>query len=177
MKIILRLDAGDMLLKHETPIGPAETAEDLFHRLAPLGADLLIETLKGLEDSSLTPQPQSADQVTFAPILKREDGEVDWNLTAPEIYNRLRGFEPWPGIHTYFRGRRLRIHQALPLCEAVTPPGTVSASDGQLHVGCGGASALAVEEVQPEGKKRMAASDFVRGYRPEEGETLGKSKK
>ena len=176
MKVVFKLDAGDMLLKRETPIGLDETAEQLSERLAPVGAALLIETLKGLTDGSIIPEPQNEDKVTLAPILKREDGEIDWSLTAPRIYDRLRGFTPWPGIYTYFRGRRLRIHRARPLDKSGPAPGRVSTSECRLRVGCGGSSVLAVDEVQPEGKRRIDASDFVRGYRPEEGELLGESR-
>ena len=123
MKIFFKLDAGDMLLKREMPIGLDETAEQLGERLAPVGASLLIETLKGLADGAIIPEPQNEDEVTLAPILKREDGEVDWGLTAPRIYDRLRGFTPWPGIYTYFRGRRLQIHRVRPLDKSGPAPG------------------------------------------------------
>jgi len=176
MGLVFKLDAGDMLLKCATPIGSEETAEELFERLAPMGADLLIETLVGLEAESIVAEPQNEDEVSFASILKREDGEIDWNLAASRIYDRLRGFTPWPGIYTYFRGRRLQIHRARAIAESGQEPGRVSTHDGLLRVGCGESSSLAIEEVQPEGKKRMAASDFVRGYRPEEGELLGERK-
>ena len=173
MKVVFKLDAGDMLLKSETPIGLDETAEQLSERLAPIGASLLIETLEGLADGAIIPEPQKEDEVTLAPILKRKDGEIDWGLTAIRIYDRLRGFTPWPGIHTYFRGRRLQIHRARPLDRSGPEPGRITTWEGRLHVGCGGSSLLAVGEVQPEGKRRIDASDFVRGYRPEEGERLG----
>lgn len=176
MKLVFKLDAGDMLLECETPIGSEETAEELFERLAPMGAKLLIETLAGLEAGSIVAEPQNEGEVSFAPILKREDGEIDWNLAASRIYDRLRGFTPWPGIYTYFRGRRLQIHRAQAIDKAGQEPGSVSTQDGLLRVGCGESSSLAIEEVQPEGKKRIAASDFVRGYRPEEGEFLGERK-
>jgi len=175
MKLVFKLDAGDMLLKCDTPIGPEETAEQLFKRLAPMGAELLIETLAGLEAGNIVAEPQKEDEATFAPILKREEGEIDWNLEASRIYDRLRGFTPWPGVYTYFRDRRLQIHRAQAL-EAGQGPGRVSTQGGRLRVGCGESSSLAVDEVQTEGKKRIAASDFVRGYRPEEGELLGERK-
>jgi len=177
MRLIFKLDAGDMLLQCATPIGPAETAQELLDRLAPIGAGLLVETLAGLEAGSITPRPQAEEEATYAPILKRADGEIDWNLPASRIYNRLRGFTPWPGIYTYFRGRRLEIHRARPLDQAGPPPGAVATTGGQLGVGCGEASMLALDDLQPEGKKRMAAADFVRGYRPQEGEVLGENKK
>jgi len=176
MKLVFKLDAGDMLLKCDTPIGPEETAEQLFERLAPMGAELLIETLAGLEAGNIVAEPQKEDEATFAPILKREEGEIDWNLEASRIYDRLRGFTPWPGVYTYFRDRRLQIHRAQALDEAGQGPGRVSTQGGRLRVGCGESSSLAVDEVQTEGKKRIAASDFVRGYRPEEGELLGERK-
>jgi methionyl-tRNA formyltransferase len=176
MKLVFKLDAGDMLLKCDTPIGPEETAEQLFKRLAPMGAELLIETLAGLEAGNIVAEPQKEDEATFAPILKREEGEIDWNLEASRIYDRLRGFTPWPGVYTYFRDRRLQIHRAQALDEAGQGPGRVSTQGGRLRVGCGESSSLAVDEVQTEGKKRIAASDFVRGYRPEEGELLGERK-
>ncbi|HUG80407.1 MAG TPA: methionyl-tRNA formyltransferase [Bryobacterales bacterium] len=175
MRLIFKLDAGDMLLQHATPIGPTETAQDLLARLAPIGAGLLVETLAGLEAGLITPRPQAEQEATYAPILKRADGEIDWNLPASRIYNRLRGFTPWPGIYTYFRGRRLEIHRARPLDQAAPPPGAVATTGGQLAVGCGEASMLALDDLQPEGKKRMAAADFVRGYRPQEGEVLGEN--
>jgi methionyl-tRNA formyltransferase len=177
MHIIFKLDAGDMLLKRETPIGPHETAQDLFERLAPIGAGLLAETLEGLECGSITPRPQVEEEASFAPILKREDGQVDWNLPAAQIHNRLRGFTPWPGIYTYFRGRRIGIHRARPLHQAGPLPGVADTAGGQLRIGCEQGSMLAVDDVQPEGKKRMAAADFVRGYRPRDGETLGDNRK
>jgi len=176
MKLVFKLDAGDMLLKCDTLIGPEETAEQLFERLAPMGAELLIETLAGLEAGNIVAEPQKEDEATFAPILKREEGEIDWNLEASRIYDRLRGFTPWPGVYTYFRDRRLQIHRAQALDEAGQGPGRVSTQGGRLRVGCGESSSLAVDEVQTEGKKRIAASDFVRGYRPEEGELLGERK-
>lgn len=172
MRIERRLDTGDMLLRRETAIGPVETAPELAERLAPMGAGLLIETLDGLAAGTVTPEKQDEAQATYAPILKREDGLIDWQRPAEEIFNRIRGFDPWPGAYTGFRGKRLHVRRARPLSGADLPPGTISTRDG-FRAGCGGGTALEFEELQIEGKQRVAAEDFLRGYRPAEGEGLG----
>ena len=177
MLIEERLDAGDMLLERETPIGPDETAVDLAARLAPMGADLAIETLAGLQDGLITPRKQNDAEATLAPILKREDGKIDWGLPAGQIFNRVRGFVPWPGSYTSFRGKRLHIHRARPHASpraGDSPgPGLISASGDEVRVCCGEGTILQIEEVQMEGKKRMAAADFLHGRQPRENERLG----
>jgi methionyl-tRNA formyltransferase len=174
MCIEKRLDAGDILLRRETVIGPAETAPELAGRLAPMGAELLIETLDGLAAGSITPEKQNEAEATYAPILKRDDGWIDWLRPAPEIFNRIRGFDPWPGAYTTFRGKRLHVRRARPLSGASLPPGAVSTREG-FRAGCGGGTALQLEELQLEGKQRISAADFVRGYRPAENELLGET--
>jgi methionyl-tRNA formyltransferase len=176
MRIEKRLDAGDVLLRRETAIGPSETAPELAERLAPLGAELLIETLEGLAARTITPEKQDEAEATYAPILKREDGWIDWQRPAPEIFNRIRGFDPWPGAYTSFRGKRLHIRRAHPLTGVALAPGRVSAKDG-FRAGCGGGTALQLDELQIEGKQRVAADDFVHGYRPAEDEVLGEVRK
>ena len=163
MKLARALDAGDILLARETEIGPHETASELNGRLAPIGAQLLIETLGGLEAGTLRPQPQDAAAATKAPLIRREDGLVDWTLPARAIYDRLRGFDPWPGIYSFFRGKRLRILSALPHVQVAIRPGHMLVADGQLWVGCG-EGCLALDQVQLEGRKRVSAADFVRGF-------------
>ena len=113
MQIVKKLDAGDVLGVKETAIGDDEYAPELADRLAEMGAGLLIETLQRLEQDAITPQPQDDAASTYAPIMTREDGLVDWNLPAREINNRVRGFSPWPGAYTFFRGKRFHIHRAL----------------------------------------------------------------
>jgi methionyl-tRNA formyltransferase len=174
MRVEKRLDAGDMLLQRETAIGPAETAPELAERLAPMGAELLIETLDGLAAGTITPEKQNEAEATYAPILKREDGWIEWQRPAPEIFNRTRGFDPWPGAYTSFRGKRLHVRRAHPLTGAFLAPGRVSTKEG-FRAGCGGGTALQFEELQIEGKQRVAADDFVRGYRPAEDEVLGEA--
>jgi methionyl-tRNA formyltransferase len=174
MRIEKRLDAGDMLLKRETAIGPAETAPQLAERLAPIGAELLIETLEGLAAGAITPEKQNEAEATYAPILKREDGRIDWQRPAPEIFNRIRGFDPWPGAYTSFRGKRLHVRRVCPLSGESLPPGAVSIRSG-FRAGCGAGTALQLQELQLEGKQRILADDFVRGYRPAENEVLGET--
>ena len=173
MRIAKRLDSGDMLLKRETPIGPLETASELSLRLAPMGADLLLKTLDALAAGKLGGIPQDEQETTYAPIMKRRDGLIDWRLPAPEIFNRLRGFDPWPGCYTSFRGKRLHIRWALAAKEAAGEPGEITSAAAGFRVGCGEATSLAVEALQLEGKKRVAAAEFLRGYHPAPGEKLG----
>ena len=175
MRIEKRIDAGDMLLKREVEIGPLESAPELAGRLARVGADLLVETLAGLEQGTLVGEKQDETEATYAPILKREDGWIDWNLTAGEIFSRIRGFAPWPGSYTSFRGKRLHVRKAHQKLEASAAPGAISMVDGSLEVGCGGGTALVLEELQLEGKKQMPAAEFARGHRISPNEVLGEA--
>jgi methionyl-tRNA formyltransferase len=170
MRIDAGLDTGDLLLQHELAIAPDDTAEMLSPRLAEIGAALMVDTLGGLRAGSIAPQPQDNAQSTLAPILQKEDGRIDFQRSAEEIYDRMRGFQPWPGAFTTFRGKTLQVRAAKPTTQNL-PPATISTREG-LAVGCG-AGSLSLLEVQPEGKKRMPAGDFLRGYRPQDGETLG----
>ena len=166
------LDTGDILLQKEIPIAPSDTAVTLAPRMASIGADLMVETLRRLKAGTVHPQPQDYAKATLAPILKKEDGEVDFQRTAQEILNRLRGFQSWPGAYTSFRGKNLHIWAAQPI-ECAVAAGELLVENGLLIVGCGGGSALQLLEVQLEGKKRMPAADFVHGYQPRTGEILG----
>jgi methionyl-tRNA formyltransferase len=172
MRIDAGLDTGDILLQDELPIAPDDTSETLFPRLASLGADLLIDTLLGLQANALHPHPQDNSQATLAPILKKEDGRVNFSRTAIETYNRLRGFQPWPGAHTKFRGKNLQILKAQPSAIAV-PPSELRLEQDRLLLGCAQNTSLELLEVQLEGKKRTPARDFIHGYRPRPGEKLG----
>jgi methionyl-tRNA formyltransferase len=156
MRINAGLDTGDMLLKWETPIGEEETAIELGERLAVAGADLLERTVADF--SRIIPEPQDDSQASYAPILKKEDGLIDWSRPAREIANRVRGFQPWPGCYTFARGKKLGIWKARALAGSAAA-GRVG--DG-FRVGCG-EGVLEVIEVQPEGKQRMAAAEFLRG--------------
>jgi methionyl-tRNA formyltransferase len=175
MKIDAGLDTGDMLLKRHLPILPEDTAVTLSPKLAELAAVSLIETLPALKEGRIRPQKQDDDEATLAPILKKEDGLIDFQRSSTEIWNRLRGFQPWPGAFTSFRGKNMLVTAArpLPTGSAVLDPGTLRVDCGQLLVGCGQLSTLELLEIQPEGKKRMSAKDFINGYRPHDGEKLG----
>jgi methionyl-tRNA formyltransferase len=174
MRIDAGLDTGDLLLNAETGIGPAETAVEIGARLAVMGADLLVRTLEGLEAGSIVPRKQDPAQATHAPLLKKEDGRIDWNLPAEAIHNRVRGFQPWPGAYTAFRGQTLRIWKSRPAaasCLASLAAGRLAAFN-PLVVSCG-SGALELIEVQLEGRRRMSAADFANGHRLTENDVLG----
>jgi methionyl-tRNA formyltransferase len=172
MRIDAGLDTGDILLQQELPIAREDTAETISPLLARIGADLLLETLRGLQAKRIHPHPQDNSQATLAPILKKEDAVIDFSRSAAEIYNRIRGFQPWPGAYTKFRDKTLQITKARPLAESV-PPAELRTSDDRLLVGCAHNTSLELLEIQLEGKKRTSAPDFLRGYHPTPSEKLG----
>jgi len=169
MRINAGLDTGDMLLKWGTDIGEQETAVELGERLAVAGADLLARTLAELP--SLRPEPQDDSQATYAPILKKEDGHIDWNLSPREILNRIRGFVPWPGCSAVLRGQRFQIWKASP-ADVELAPAALAVIQGRLFAGCGG-GAIQLLDVQLEGKRRMPASTFLHGFAIARNEVLG----
>jgi methionyl-tRNA formyltransferase len=171
MKIDAGLDTGDMLLKTATSIGPDEAAPELAARLAAAGAKLLVEALQQID--SLKPEKQDDTQATYAPILKKEDGLIDWSRPAWQIYNRMRGFTPWPGAYTKFRGQQLTIVRARVESGIPVPVGSLHSERRRLYAGCGEGTLLELLEIQLEGKKRMSAEAFLNGYQPGPGETLG----
>jgi methionyl-tRNA formyltransferase len=172
MRIDQGLDTGDILLQRDLAIADTDTAQTLAPRLAAIGAELMIETLHGLEAGAIAPHPQNNSEASLAPILKKEDGRIEFSRTAEEIHNRFRGFQPWPGAFTTFRGRGLNISAMQPSSEG-PPEGQLLVKDGKVFVGCGKNTAIELLEVQPQGKKRISAADFTRGYRPKDGEKLG----
>ena len=172
MRIDAGLDTGDILLQREVAIAPNDTAETLSPRLAAIGADLMVETLHGLENGNVTPIPQDHSQASLAPILTKEDGHMDFSRPAAELLNRLRGFQPWPGAYTSFRGKKLQVHSAR-TASGRLPAAAVAPDGGRLLVGCGGGTALELLEIQIEGKRRMTAREFLNGYHPRPGERLG----
>jgi methionyl-tRNA formyltransferase len=172
MRIDAGLDTGDILLQQEIPVAPDDRAETLASRLAGIGADLTVATLQGLQAGAIHPRRQDNSQATLAPILKKEDGRIDFSRAASEILNRLRGFQPWPGAYSRFRGKNLQVLRAAVSNQAL-PSSELKVEGNRLLVGCGEGSALELLEVQMEGKKRSSAADFIRGYRPEPGEKLG----
>jgi methionyl-tRNA formyltransferase len=172
MKIDAGLDTGDILLRQETSIASDDTAETLAPKLAAVGADLTVQTLRGLQNGSIRPRQQDQAHATLAPILKKDDGLIDFSRPATEILNRMRGFQPWPGAYTKFRGKNLQVWKASAFDRAL-PPSELKVEGDRLFVGCGHDTAIELLEMQVEGKKRTPAADFLRGYRPLPGETLG----
>jgi methionyl-tRNA formyltransferase len=172
MRIDQGLDTGDILLQRTMPIGPDQTAEQLFPLLAESGASLMIETLDALQAGQIKPMAQDDAASSLAPILQREDALVDFARSAVEIYNRWRGFQPWPGAYTFFRGKKLTLHRLVPVESLAVPPGELVVERDRLFVGAGSATSLELLEVQLEGKKRMPVADFLRGTAPQPHEKL-----
>jgi methionyl-tRNA formyltransferase len=172
MKIDAGLDTGDILLQQQIPIAPNDTSETLAPKLAAIGSDLMATTLRALQGGTIHPRPQDHAQATLAPILRKEDGLVDFSRPANEILNRMRGFQPWPGAYTKFRGKNLQVWKAVSFAREL-PASVMKVEGDRLLVGCSEGTAIEILELQLEGKKRTSASDFIRGYRPEPGERLG----
>ena len=175
MRIDEGLDTGDMLLQRELPISLDDTAETLAPRLAELGAPLMLETLRGLKRGAIQPRPQDPAAATLAPLLKKEDGLIDYRSTAGEIVNRLRGFVPWPGAYTSFRGKTLHLWEAraAPTLSESLQPGQLLVQGERLCAACGQRTTLEILALQLEGKKRTSARDFLHGYRPKADEKFG----
>ena len=165
------MDTGDMLLKAETPVGEEETSGQLFDRLKDLGADLLLETLQGLEVGTLTPVPQDEAQATRAPMLSKELSQVDWTKSAQQVHELIRGLNPWPSAVSYLDGRKLKLH-ASRVREGSGEPGKPFAQDGALWVYCG-QGALELTEIQTENGKRMDGKSYLLGHPLQEGSHFG----
>jgi methionyl-tRNA formyltransferase len=173
MRIDAGLDTGDVLLRWETPIGPDETSPELSERLAEAGADLLVRTLAGLAAGEIQPEQQDSALATLAPIIRKEDGRIDWNGPAQQIHNLIRGFQPWPGAQTSFRGQSLNLWRSRLVSQHwELAPGTLVFERGLFAVGGDGA-ALELLEVQLEGRKRMSADVFANGHRLTPTDRLG----
>jgi methionyl-tRNA formyltransferase len=159
------LDTGPILLQQTVEIAPDQTAADLFPILAEEGAPLLVKTLAGLANGTIQPRPQNHEGATFAPLLDREDGRMDFAArSATELYNRWRGFQPWPGAFTALNGKKLIVHRmAHALANDAAAPGSIRAKDGRFLVACAEDTWLEFLAVQLEGKKRMTAAEFLRG--------------
>ncbi|HKQ51663.1 MAG TPA: methionyl-tRNA formyltransferase [Pyrinomonadaceae bacterium] len=174
MRIVEELDAGAILLQRATTIGERETAPELMERLSLTGAELLGETLSRLDE--IEPREQEEEKATFAPVLRRDDGLVEWALDAAQIERRVRGFQPWPNAHTTYNSQRLviwRAEVALGGSQTGAEGEIVRAQGDELMVACGEGTRLLLSEVQVEGKRRMTARDFVNGSRVRAGERLG----
>jgi methionyl-tRNA formyltransferase len=167
MRIDAGMDTGDMLLQEEIDIAPEETAPELTESMAEAGAPLMIETLRGVAAGKLIARSQNNAQATYAPLLKKEDGRIDWNRPAQEIYNRMRGFAPWPGAYTSFRGQSCQLWAEPFSLRAVNiaRPGTIIQEDSQILIACGQTTLLRLLSVKVEGRKQVSAEEFARGAR------------
>lgn len=176
MRIDAGMDTGEMLLQQDLSVGLDETAPELSKRLAEAGAELMIETLRGLAAGKLTSRPQDHSGATYAPILKREDGRIEWTREAREIYNRMRGFDPWPGAYTDFRGQTCHVWgRPLEGASSSEPPGTMLLREGRIQVACGAATILELTHVKLEGRKQVSAAEFANGARLQPRERLGRT--
>ncbi|HPW44846.1 MAG TPA: methionyl-tRNA formyltransferase [bacterium] len=172
MRINEEMDAGEILLSCKTDIDDVEDAPMLHDRLAQMGSNLLVETISQIESGRIRPRNQDHTKATYAPMIRKEDGLIDWSMRAKDIYNRVRGFKPWPGAFTHLGGKSLRIHEAaLTDLDFDAAPGEIIETDGALAVKCG-SGVLYLIEVQLEGKKKMPAQDFLRGYKVKKGTIL-----
>ena len=173
MKLVEKMDAGPLYLQREISLAPDETTGSLQTKLTPVGTELLLETLRELKEGSLTPQTQSESGVTMAPMIKKEDGLIDWTQPAVTIERRVRGFNPWPSAYTHLRGMLLKVHRA----KVIEPiqfgvPGEIIRADVNGFWVNTGEGVLSLEEVQLENKKRLPGVEFVKGARIEKGDRL-----
>ena len=174
MRIDAGMDTGEMLLQEELRIGTEETAPELAGRLAEMGAPLMAKTLRGLASGELAGLAQDHALATMAPMLKREDGRIDWGRTAGDIFNRMRGFAPWPGAYTEFRGQMCHLRGKPVAGGGTAEPGTILVERDLVRVVCGAGSGLEITHVKQEGRKEILAGEFVRGARIQSGEKFGK---
>lgn len=174
MRLDAGLDTGDVLLRRSLAVGPEATSPELYPQLAAMGAELLVETLAGLADGSVTAQPQDHAQATLAPILTREDGRLQpTEHTAQQAYDRWRGFQPWPGCWANWRGKRFLLQQVRPVAAEITlAAGELRVVAGALLLGMASGTVLRLDEVQPEAKPRLAGAQFARDYQLKAGERL-----
>lgn len=174
MRIDAGLDTGEILLQREMEIGPDETAPELAERIAEEGASLMAETLRKLAAGEVTPRAQDASRASHAPLLRKEDGRIDWKQPASAIYDRMRGFAPWPGAYTTFRGQTCHVW-GKPVAGQATPgtPGVIRGEEGGVWAACGGSSWLEVEFVQLEGRRRISGREFLSGFHLRDGEAFG----
>jgi methionyl-tRNA formyltransferase len=176
MRIDAGMDTGETVLQRNTTIGPQETTPLLAGRLAELGASLIAETLRGLRDGALAPRPQDHSAATLAPLLKKQDGLILWQQPAQVIYNRMRGFTPWPGAYSHFRGITCHLlGEPVSYSDSAAAPGQILYDGKQLLVACGQQSFFRVSHVKQEGRKQVSAAEFASGARLQSGERFGEA--
>jgi methionyl-tRNA formyltransferase len=168
MQIDAGMDSGPTLLRREVEIGPDETAPELAARMSALGAELLAESLLQFDRAEISLVPQEKKNASYAPILKKEDGRIDWTWPAQKIYNRMRGFTPWPGSYSKFRGQTCQIGgypQTIDSAGAEIAPGEIVVSSKEIFVACGEGTRLRLDSIQVEGRKKTSAREFANGAR------------
>jgi methionyl-tRNA formyltransferase len=168
MQIDAGMDTGPTLLQHELKIDADETSPELATRMSAIGAGLIVDSLLRLDRGEISSLPQDREKASYAPILKKEDGRIDWALTAQQIYNRMRGFAPWPGAYTTFRGQTCHVWgrpEKIAATEGGVAPGGIVSSTKDVHLVCGEGTYLRLESVQLEGRKRISAREFANGAR------------
>ena len=168
MQIDAGMDTGPILLQREMEIGPEETAPELAARMSEIGAGLVVDSLLRLDREEISPAPQDSQKASYAPILKKEDGRINWASTAPHIHNRMRGFTPWPGTYSTFRGQICHLWgrpASGGAAEDRMTPGELIPATKELYVVCGEGTCLSVESVQIEGRKKISAREFANGAR------------
>lgn len=173
MQIDAGMDTGPTLLHREVAIGPDETTPELSARMSAIGADLIAESLTKFARGEISPAAQDSAQATYAPILKKENGKIDWSLGAQQIYNRMRGFAPWPGAYSTFRGQTCQLWgrpEGTGKARTGAAPGEILQGRKEIFVVCGESTLLRLQAAQVEGRKRSTASDFANGARIASGE-------
>ncbi len=168
MQIDAGMDTGPILLQHKLEIGPDEASPELAARMSEIGAGLVVDSLSQLDRGEISPVPQEREKASYAPILKKEDGKIAWSRTAQQIYNRMRGFAPWPGTFSTFRGQTCHLWgrpERGAAAEGRTTPGEIVSSTKETNVVCGEGTCLRLESVQLEGRKRISAREFANGAR------------
>lgn len=166
MQIDAGMDTGPTLLRREVEIGPEETAPELAARMSAVGAELITESLLRFDRGEIAPAPQDPMNVSYAPILKKENGRIDWNLPAQQIYNRMRGFTPWPGSYSTFRGQTCHLWghpETQGLAVEQFMPGEIVSLPKEIYAGCGERTCLRLVSVQTEGRKKISAREFANG--------------
>lgn len=158
------IDTGDMLLKCETEIGEYETAGELHDRLSVMGASLMVETLEKLPRGEIIPEKQDDSLSTYAPIINKEMGFLTFDKPAVEIFNLIRGFNPWPAAYFMLDGKRIKVFASKVSGKTEKPAGTIVSSNGELTIACAEGTSLTLTEIQPEGSKRMSARDYLVGH-------------
>ena len=174
MRLVEKMDAGAIYLQASVPLASDETTGSLQEKLTPIGSRLLLDTIRRLKEGSLTPREQEESQVTLAPMLKKEDGLIDWRRPAAEIERRVRGLDPWPGSFTYLQGRLLKVHRTVVIGEnRLGEPGEIVRADSGGFWVATSAGVIGLAEVQVENKKKLAGLEFLRGARIATGDRLG----